>query len=293
MSDIKVLVFGSMNYDYIYTLDHFVLPKETISCTSFNKNLGGKGFNQAIGLARANTNTYMAGKVGNDGKEFIDYLNKENINTKYVLKDDNKVSGHAIIEVVKGENRIIINGGTNAYISKEEIDDILNDFDGKYLLLQNEISNIPYIINKAYDLGMHIIMNLAPFNDEIFKCDLDKLDLIIVNEIEAKCLAKCDSDNINEIKDTLIKKYPNYKILMTIGELGAYFIDNSKEYYDKAIDTKIVDTTAAGDTFSAYFISNYLKDKDVLNALKIANRASSITVSRSGAAMSIPKVEEL
>ena len=103
----KVLNFGSLNYDHVYEMDHFVEPKETQSSLSYIRNFGGKGLNQSIALAKAGMEVYHAGKVGSDGQDFIDYLNKYGVNTAYLTKDDNEATGHAIIEVCKGQNCII------------------------------------------------------------------------------------------------------------------------------------------------------------------------------------------
>lgn len=293
MSRLKILDFGSLNYDFVYILDDFVLKGETKASLSYQKNLGGKGFNQAVALKYAGLDTYMAGKIGKDGDDFLNYLNKQGIKTKYLIKDDKDVSGHAIIEVAKGENRIILHGGSNQNITKRQIDKVLEDFDGQVVLLQNEISNIAYIINKAKQKGLLVIMNLSPFDDKVLTYPLAKVDIFLVNEIEAKALAKTNSDDIKEIINIISNKYKDKSILLTVGALGVYFIDKGKVYYQKAYKTNVVDTTGAGDTFTGYFISCYLMNKDIKKALKIASKASSIAITRKGAAISIPKLKEV
>lgn len=185
-------------------MDHFVQPKETESSLSYIRNFGGKGLNQSIALAKSGVEVYHGGKVGNDGQDFIDYLNKYHVHTDYLLKDDNQATGHAIIEVCKGENRIILHGGANQAIDEKQIDDTLKNFGADdVLLIQNEISSTAYLINKAHEKGMKVVFNTAPMNDLVFTYPLNQVDMFIVNEIEGAGLAKIESDDIQEIINAL------------------------------------------------------------------------------------------
>ena len=288
----KILCFGSLNYDHVYQVDHFVKPKETMSSLSYNRGFGGKGLNQSIALAKAGSEIYHAGRVGTDGQDFIDYLNSYNVNTKYLIKDDTIATGHAIIEVCEGQNCIILHGGANQAITIEQIDNTLNDFGkGDILLIQNEINNLPYLINKAKEKGLYIAFNTAPMDEKVFTYPLDKIDLFIVNEIEGAALAKVDSTDYEVIIEGLKKL--NKEIVMTVGEAGSYYINNNEVIHEEAVKVDAVDTTAAGDTFTGYFLAKRLEDVDVKTALKIASKAASITVQGEGAAKSIPSIEEV
>lgn len=290
----KILNFGSLNYDYVYEMDHFVLPKETISSLSYNRNFGGKGLNQSIALAKAGMDVYHAGRVGGDGQDFIDYLKKYNVKTDYLLKDENEATGHAIIQVCNGQNCIILHGGANQKIDEKQIDEVLKHFEkGDVLLLQNEISSIAYIMKKAHEKGMKIIINTAPMDEKIFTYPLKLVDIFIVNEVEAKGLVKSNSDKEEDIINLIKEKYQDKEVVMTVGEKGVYYIGNNQIIHEDALRVEAVDTTAAGDTFTGFFIASYLKDNDVSNALKIATKASSITVQNKGAAKSIPNIEDL
>ena len=288
----KILCFGSLNYDHVYQVDHFVKPKETMSSLSYNRGFGGKGLNQSIALAKAGSEIYHAGRVGTDGQDFIDYLNSYNVNTKYLIKDDTIATGHAIIEVCEGQNCIILHGGANQAITIEQIDNTLNDFGkGDILLIQNEINNLPYLINKAKEKGLYIAFNTAPMDEKVFTYPLDKIDLFIVNEIEGAALAKVASTDYEIIIEGLKKL--NKEIVMTVGEAGSYYINNDEVIHEEAVKVDAVDTTAAGDTFTGYFLAKRLEGVDVKTALKIASKAASITVQGEGAAKSIPSIEEV
>ena len=290
----KVLNFGSLNYDYVYEVDHFTEPKETQLSLSYIRNFGGKGLNQSIALAKAGLDVYHAGRVGSDGQDFIDYLNEYNVDTTYLMKDDNEATGHAIIEVSKGQNRIILHGGANWAVDEKQIDEVLNNFDDNdVLLIQNEISSLAYLIEKADEKGMMIVFNTAPMNDKVFTYPLDKIDIFVVNEIEAAQLINKDTKDIETIIEELRKKYEDKIIVLTVGEKGSYYIDKNTIYHQNIYEVEAVDTTAAGDTFTGFFLASYLKDKDIKKAMDLAAKASSITVQGKGAAMSIPSIKDL
>ena len=289
----KVLNFGSLNYDYVYEMEHFVLPKETVSSIGYGRNFGGKGLNQSIALAKAGLDIYHAGRVGGDGQDFIDYLNKYGVKTDYLLKDENEATGHAIIQVCKGQNCIILHGGANQKVDEKQVDDVLSHFEkDDVLLLQNEISSIGYIMKKAHEKGMKIVINTAPMDDKIFTYPLDLVDIFVVNEVEAAGLVKTESKDEETIIKLLKEKFPDKEIVMTVGEKGAYYIGN-EIIHEPALKVEAIDTTAAGDTFTGFFLGSYLQDYDVRKALKLATKASSITVQGKGAAQSIPSIEDL
>lgn len=269
------------------------MPKETLIANEYHEFIGGKGLNQSIALAKAQANIYHAGRVGSDGDDLINCLDKQNVNTSLILKDELE-SGHAIIQNSDGQNCIIINQGANARISEADIDLYLKDFDkNDILLLQNEISNVDYAIKSAKKKGMIVCFNAAPMNEKVLSYPLDMIDILIVNEVEGQALAGLDKLDYSEIIDILKNKYPNSKIVLTLGKDGAYFLDKDIKYYQAAREVKAVDTTAAGDTFVGYFLYNYLTFNDYKKAMKIATYASSLSVLKNGAMNSIPSYLEV
>lgn len=290
----KILNFGSLNYDNVYEVDHFVQPKETASSLAYYRNLGGKGFNQAIALKRAGMDVYQAGKIGIDGDEMRHYLEKEGIFTDYLLQDAALTTGHAIIEVCRGENCILLYGGANQNIQEKDVDEVLQHFTkDDVLVIQNEISSLAYLITKAHEKGMKIAFNTAPMNDKVFSYPLDFIDMFVVNEVEAKALARCESSDYQKILQTLCKVYPQAEIVMTLGKDGAYYATKQQTFYQEAFRVKAVDTTAAGDTFFGYFLASYLRKETAQEALRKASYASSLTVQRKGAACAIPYQNEI
>ena len=282
----KVLSFGSLNFDHVYQMDHFVMPKETTSSLSYSRGFGGKGLNQSIALAKSGLDVYHAGRVGFDGQPFIDYLQEYGVKVDYLKKDEETATGHAIIQVSHSENCIILYGGANQLIDEAQIDEVLTHFEqGDLLLIQNEISSLTYLIKKAHEKGLRIVFNTAPMDEKIFSYPLDLIDIFVVNEVEGKGLANVSSDQVEDVIMGLQKAYPNKEIILTVGSLGSYYI--------QAYRVEAVDTTAAGDTFTGFYLASILRGEEVNTALRIAAKASSITVTKEGAAKSIPTLEQV
>lgn len=285
----KILNFGSLNIDIFFRVENIVKPGETISAKSIEKRPGGKGLNQSVALSKSFENVYHAGSAGDDGVFLIDYLKSENINTKYIKKSD-KLTGNAIIQVDdKGENSIVLYKGANFDNDKKFIDEVLDNFDkDDILLLQNEISSMKYLIDKAYEKGMKIVLNPSPITDEIKEFDFNKIDLLLVNEIESKDIA--NKDNIDESINYFMATYPNINLIVTLGSKGSIFVNKNEKIKQEGIKVESVDSTGAGDTFTGFFVSYFYQGKNVRDCLKFASLASALSVTKSGASISIPSL---
>lgn len=288
----KILNIGSCNIDYVYELSHIVTPGETADSKSLSLFPGGKGLNQSIAAARSGIDIFHAGCVGNDGLFLKELLESSGVNTKY-LKVEDASSGHAIIQVDQnGENSIILYHGTNYMIDKNYIDSVLADFsEGDILILQNEISNLQYIIDKAYKKKMKIVLNPSPITDELKKIDLSKISILILNEIEAFSFS--GEKKTDKICEYFKNTFPNLSVVLTLGSKGSIYIDKNDKIFCPSYSVDVVDTTSAGDTFTGYFISGLVKGIKIKNALKLATAAAAISVSRKGASSSIPKIDEV
>ena len=291
----KVLNFGSLNLDYVYDVDHFVREGETISSADMNIFCGGKGLNQSVALAKAGVKVYHAGAVGSaDGAMLLEALSNVGADISYIKRYDMS-SGHAIIQKNRaGNNCILLYGGANQNIDFDFIKEVLRDFDkGDILLLQNEVSNLSFIIDEGYKRGMSIVLNPSPINEKIFECDLEKVEYFILNEIEAADILGASDTGEDELIEKLTKRFPRMKIVLTLGEKGSVYVDKTQKIRQEIYKADVVDTTAAGDTFTGYFIAGLVAGIDVAGALKQAAKAASITVSRKGASPSIPFYREV
>lgn len=288
----KFLNFGSLNLDYVYVLDHIVAPGETISSTSLEVFPGGKGLNQSVSLSRAGAEVYHAGMIGADGDLLLHTCADNGVHTDYIQTVSER-SGHAIIQLSSsGENSIVLFGGANQMNSEEYIDEVLSHFEaGDILLLQNEINLLDSIIQKAAEKGLIIALNPSPFNEKIEQCDLNKVDIFFINEVEGKQIT--GETKSEQILEKMSQKYPKAKIVLTLGKYGVTFYENGQIHSHGIYQVPRVDTTAAGDTFTGYFLYLYAKGVGAKEALRKASIASSIAVSRKGAAPSIPFMKEV
>ena len=201
--------------------------------------------------------------------------------------------GHTVIQVDKdGQNCILLFGGANRSITREFVDEVLDHFDrGDIILLQNEINELDYIIDCAYDKGMMIILNPSPYDDNLKSCDLSKVSLFLVNEIEGYQIT--GEKEPDKILAAVRSRYPSAKIVLTLGGDGSVYQDETVVYHQGIFKVKTVDTTAAGDTFTGYFISSIIDGMPVQEGLRMAAKASAIAVSRPGATASIPLRQEV
>lgn len=288
----KVLNFGSLNMDLVYQMDHFIRRGETFAAARLDKFPGGKGLNQSIALARAGAQVFHAGNVGADGELLVETLRDAGVDTS-CIRTVEEVTGHAVIQVdSRGDNSIILYAGANAAVTVRQIDTVLREFgSGDYLILQNEINSVKEIMDRAFEKGMIIVLNPSPMNSAIRQLPLEKVSFFLLNEIEGEELTgKAEPE---EILDELLTKYPSARVVLTLGGKGSVYAEAHQRIRQDIYEVEVVDTTAAGDTFTGYFISTFINTGSCREALDVAARASALAVSRKGAAPSIPALEEV
>lgn len=288
----KIINIGSMNLDHVYQMDHIVQPGETESSGRMEVYLGGKGINQSIALAKAGADVYHCGLIGEDGDCFLDACREYGVHGELIRKIPGK-TGHAIIQVDRhAQNCILLYGGANQQLTEDYVDEALSHFEkGDLLLLQNEVNLLPYIVDRAFEKGLKIALNPSPFNEKILAVDLDKIGIFLLNEVEGEQIT--GEKEPEKIIAAFRGKWPDAEIVLTLGKNGAVYANRSEEYFQDIFKVKAVDTTAAGDTFTGYFLAGYASGLPMQEALRISAKASAIAVSRQGAVPSIPCREEV
>ncbi len=288
----KVLNFGSLNFDYVYKVQNIVKPGETIDSEEKENFFGGKGLNQSLALAKAGLKVIHAGTVGEDGNPLIELCEANGIDTANIRMISGN-TGHTIIQVDnEAQNSIIVFGGANRKQDRKFINEVLAKFEsGDIILLQNEINEVAYIIEKAYEKKMQIILNPSPYNSKLDECDFSKISIFILNEIEGQRITNEKEPYM--ILKNMKEKYPECKVVLTVGKEGSYYSDKEDTYYQRVFKVDAVDTTAAGDTFTGYFISGLVQNLEISEMMKRASMASAIAVSRKGATSSIPLDDEV
>lgn len=294
----KVLCFGSLNIDYTYQVDHFVKKGETLSSDRLNVFSGGKGLNQSIALARAGARTYHAGAVGEDGVFLLQQLEDAGVNTDCVAVLPDMRSGHAVIQNDReGDNCILLYGGANQAITRDQADRVLERFQaGDFLVLQNEINELDYIMERAAEKGMKIVLNPSPINEKILYLPLECVDYLVLNEIEAIQILGEEmsaAENGQKLAEALRKRFTGAAVVLTLGAEGSVYMDENETVCQEAYRVQAIDTTAAGDTFTGFFIGALIRGRNHKEAMAEAAKAAAIAVTRPGASPSIPKLKEV
>ena len=290
----RVLNFGSLNIDYVYNVDHIVKKGETISSDTLNVFCGGKGLNQSIALSKAGAEVYHAGVIGEDGAFLEEILRASGVHTRFVQMKADTRTGNAIIQKDRnGDICILLYGGSNRAVTPGMADEVLEHFEaGDMLVLQNEISELSYLMERAHERGMVIALNPSPIDEELLKAPLQYVNYFILNEIEAKTLTNGVEED-NAMLEAMLKKFPNAEIILTLGERGSVYAKGNVRVEQGIYKVPVTDTTAAGDTFTGYYLASIIQGLSVEKALNMAAKASAIAVSRKGAAPSIPEREEV
>lgn len=288
----RILNYGSLNIDLVYSVSHFVRAGETIASTGFSRFAGGKGLNQSIALGRAGADVAHGGKVGPDGLFLIALLREAGVDTA-CLSWDGSATGTALIQVDEsGQNCIIIHGGANRENTEAEIDRMLEGFGaGDMLLLQNEVSLPFYAMRKAKDRGMRVAINPSPMSDDLGDIPADWVDIWLLNELEGSALTGREASD--EILDAMQRRYPAAQIVLTLGAGGSACRCDGQTYRQPTLPVAVIDTTAAGDTFTGYYLAVLMRGDAIPDALRLATRAAAIAITRPGAAPSIPTMAEV
>lgn len=288
----KILNFGSLNLDYVYRVDHMVTGGETLCSEDLNLFCGGKGLNQSIALARAGAKVFHAGLIGSEGTVLTDTLCQAGVDCRYVREVPGR-SGHTIIQVDKsGQNCILLYGGANRSVTEAYVEEVLSGFGpGDLLLLQNEVNLLDRIIDEAYARGMEIALNPSPFDENLSACDLGKVSVFLLNEVEGFQMTGETEPTL--ILDRLAELYPGAEAVLTLGGDGCVYRRGAKGVRQEAFPAMAVDTTAAGDTFAGYFLAARSEGLPAEDCLRLASKAASIAVTRPGAAPSIPLRSEV
>lgn len=286
----RILCFGSLNIDYVYRVPHFAARGETLASSSLGVFSGGKGLNQSIALARAGAEVWHAGTVGAEGGFLVEELAAAGVHTDFVRTLGTLRTGHAIIQRDDaGDNCILLHGGANRAVTREQVDDTLAHFGaGDVLLLQNEISEGHYAALCAKERGLRVVLNPSPMEESLLPL-FPLADLLLLNEVEAAQFLRLPHDTApEELTARLRERLPETAFVLTLGAQGCLYGEGGTLLRQRAFSVHAVDTTAAGDTFTGFFLASLLEGGELRAALRLASAAAALAVTRPGAAPSIP-----
>ena len=291
-ADMKIYNVGSVNVDHVYQVPHFVRAGETLASASLQQFPGGKGLNQSVALGKAGADVRHCALLNAADTWLIDVLREAKVDVSRIHRVS-EPTGHAIIQVDEtGQNCILLYPGANHCFTSSHFEQALDDAkEGDILLLQNEINGLAELFTLAHSKGMQIAWNPSPFDRSLLDLPLEYVTWWVVNETEGSGLTGLNAPE--EILDAMSSRFPHSNVILTVGKNGSYFRNAEQRFHVPAVPTEAVDTTAAGDTFTGYFLAMIAKGKTITEALQIATKAAAISVSRKGAAVSIPWAQEV
>ncbi|WP_430490279.1 ribokinase [Lactiplantibacillus pentosus] len=298
----KVTVLGSLNVDSILRFKRFPKPGETLPLTGKSVAGGGKGANQAIAAARAGAQTTFIGKVGQDqeGTFMVQQLTESGVDDRFVQHSDATATGSAFILLdASSENRILIDGGTNQLVTAEDVEQAQSVIaDSTFLIAQFEtpIAATQRGFELARAAKQKTILNPAPATDAVPAELLAVTDLIVPNETETETLTGVHiTDEASMVAGAQkLQALGVANVIITVGSKGAFWMRGGEHGFVPAFKVDAVDTTAAGDTFIGALSSVLQPDfSNLAEAVRFANRASSLAVQKLGAQPSIPTQAEI
>ncbi|NMC29108.1 MAG: ribokinase [Pelolinea sp.] len=297
----NIVVVGSFIMDLVFRTYRRPNRGETVVGKEFGMFTGGKGYNQAIAASRLGANVTMVGCLGTDmfGDSFITSMQKDNIDTRFVVRDNNIGTGVAspVIYESEGDNSIIIIPRANQALRQEHIDSasaVIKSADLLMLQLEVPIETSMYAANVAHSAGVRVMLNPAPFTpipSSFYKI----VDIITPNEIEAEQMTGKQLEKIetaSEVGKSILTFGPKM-VILTMGQRGAYYFDFNRESHIPAFHMNAIDPTAAGDAFCAGFAVAISQGRDPIEAVRMGNAAGGLATTILGAEPSLPRIDQV
>lgn len=298
----NIVVIGSSNTDMVVKTSHLPAGGETVLGGDFFMNAGGKGANQAVAAARYGNRVVFVAKTGDDlfGRQVRKSMAEDGIVTDYVFVDKEHPSGVALITIDKdAENCIVVAGGANMYLSPADIDTAAEEIlkaDVVLMQLESPIETVAYAARMAAKAGIPVILNPAPAPAEtLSEALLKDLFLITPNRSEASRISGIevtDMESAHRAAKAIHEMGPK-NVIITLGSDGSLVYDGSMFMRVEALKVEAVDTTAAGDTYNGVLASVIAEGKSLIEAVREANIAGAISVTRMGAQPAAPTREEI
>ncbi|MHB8128402.1 MAG: ribokinase [Mobilitalea sp.] len=296
----NLLIIGSLNMDTVIDVTETPRPGETVLGKKYELCPGGKGANQAYAAGKLGAGVSMIGTIGDDGNgmQLLKNLQSVGVDTEGIQKLDHVASGTAFITVNEaGENSIIVIPGANFLITKEYIDQHINIIDACDILivqLEIPIEVVSYVVKLAKSKNKLVILDPAPAPKELPLELIRNVDILKPNETELQALTGMETTSVDQIVTAARSLLAQgvKKVVVTIGSLGTILVSENDFELFPARKVDAVDTTAAGDAFTAAFAMRLVEGFSYEEAIKFGNIVSSIVVTRKGAQNSIPDYEE-
>lgn len=289
----KVVVVGSYNEDFIFTVGDFPQVGETLNSNTMQRSHGGKGSNQAIAAKRLGADVTLVACVGNDvfGQLALQFWQQEGIHTEHIRLDTERPTGTASIMVNQhGDNMITLSAGANGVLSVEDVEKAFAEIESAdVLLVQLEIplKTAETALRLAKRKKMLTILNPAPPVDGVLDMTA-YADVVTPNEFELETIYGSMDDLLYSDSAAYMLASEEQTVVVTLGDQGARWIRRDGTMGVPAFQVDAVDTTGAGDAFGAALGIALHEGRDLTNAVRFANAAAALATMHQGAATSMP-----
>ena len=296
-----ILVFGSFVVDLTSRCAGLPVPGQTLIGSTFVMGPGGKGSNQAVAAHRAGADVRLVTRIGGDvfARVATDFYEKEGMDTGRIIRDGSVHTGTALIMVdeASAQNMIVVTPGACAHFTPQDVEGCRDLLEGAGILLTQLEINFDALheaIRIAHRAGVRVVLNpapAAPVPDDV----LVLVDVVTPNETEAEALTGVrvrDEDSARRAARFFLDRGVKH-VVITLGEMGVYGHDGTRDLLLPRIPVKAVDTTGAGDAFSGAFVTALDEGKDLFGAMRFGNAAAALSVTRPGTAPSMPYREEI
>ena len=296
----KITVIGSINMDLVIKTSRMPKPGESFFAQNFGMIPGGKGANQAVAVAKLGEEVKMVGKVGRDvfGDKLLKNLRELGVNTDYVSQDSSTLTGVAFIIVTEeGENSILVANGANGNLFPEDIEEfesIIKNSDLLLMQLEIPLRTVSCAVELANKHKVPVILDAGP-PPKFFPDFFTRVDILSPNELEAEELTGIKIKDLESAKESAQKLLNTgiKRVVLKLGAKGALLATRNGVKHIKGIKVRAVDTTAAGDAFTAALAVSYAKGENIEGAAVFANYVGALTVTKFGAQPSIPGIDEV
>jgi ribokinase len=291
---------GAINMDLAVATGHHPAPGETVLGSALSRSPGGKAANQAVAARRAGARAALVARIGDDsfGDELLVFLDGEGVELSHVQAIPGAATGAALIVLAAGENTIVVAPGASSLLDEGSAAD-LGLAAGDVVLAQLEAppSASEAIFRRARDAGATTVLNLAPARRGVDDL-LALADVVVLNEVELGAAASGGAPSGARERAALagaqrLKRTPQQTVVVTLGAAGAVAAGPHGDVAVPGWQVEAVDTTGAGDCFAGYLAATLERGAQIAQALRVANRAASLAVQRSGAAASMPRAAEV
>jgi ribokinase len=297
----RIVIVGSSGTDMIIKLERIPRPGETLLGGEFHITGGGKGANQAVSAARAGGKVAFVARLGQDdfGDQAKAAFAKEGINVEHIYRDRKVSTGVALIFVDQhGENSIGVAPGANGRLSPADLKKARKIFSGASVMvvqLEIPLDSVQTAAVLAAKSGARVILNPAPARalpDELLR----HVSILTPNETEAELLTgiKVDSDPSAVKAASVLRARGVQTVILTLGARGALVAtSDGTPQLVPGFKVKAVDTTGAGDVFNGALAVALAEEQPLIDAVRFANAAAAISVTRLGAQPSAPSRREI